>query len=96
VTGYELHDQGSIPGRGKEYFSPPVCPTGSGGDPPSYLMLTWGTFPGLKQSGMKLTTHLLSPEDIKNWWSYTLLALRLHNVVIIKCRKDFSIIIIIM
>jgi hypothetical protein len=102
MTGYELDDQGSIPGRGKIYFSSPVCPSSSGDYPASYLMHTWSIFPELKQRGVKLTAYLLCPEETSSEECvqlYTHIALWYSCIFItcssFECRKDFSIIIII-
>jgi hypothetical protein len=44
--GYGLDGQGSIPGRGRRFFSSPQCPDWLCDPPASYLMGTRGSFPG--------------------------------------------------
>jgi hypothetical protein len=48
VSDYGLDDRGSIPDRGRGFFSSPCVQTGSGAHPASYPMGTWGPFPGDK------------------------------------------------
>jgi hypothetical protein len=48
VSDYDLDDRGSIPDRGRGFFSIPSIQTGSGAHPASYLMGTGGSFPGGK------------------------------------------------
>jgi hypothetical protein len=59
VSDYRLHDQGSIPSRGKDFSSRFCVQTGSGVHPASCAMGTGGgPFPGLKPGrGVTLTTH---------------------------------------
>jgi hypothetical protein len=49
VSDYGLDDRGSIPGRGRGFFSSSLCvQTSSGAHPASYPMGTGGPFPGGK------------------------------------------------
>jgi hypothetical protein len=48
VSDYGLDNGGSIPGRGRGFFSSPCVHTGSGAHPASYLMGTGVFAPGGK------------------------------------------------
>jgi len=49
--GYELGDQGWIPGRGREFFLHHRVQTGSVAHPVSYTMCTGGSFKGDEEAG---------------------------------------------
>jgi hypothetical protein len=58
VSDYRLDDQGSIPGRGKDFSSILCFHTRSEAHPASYPVCTGGPLPGEKRGrGVTLTTH---------------------------------------
>jgi hypothetical protein len=64
--------RGFIPGRGKRLFSPLyVVQTGSGANPTSYPMVTWGSFPGVKRPGREADHLPPTSAEVNNTWIYT-------------------------
>jgi hypothetical protein len=67
VSDYGLDNRGSIPDRGRRFFSSPYVQTGSGAHPASYPMGTGGPFPGGKARPGRDTDHSPpSSAEVKN------------------------------
>jgi hypothetical protein len=60
----------SKPGRSKRIPLLQNFPIGSGAHPPSYLMDTVGTFPGVMRPGRDANYSPLPTAKVKNGWSY--------------------------
>jgi hypothetical protein len=72
VSDYELDNRGSIPDRGRGFFSSPCVPTGSGAHPASYPMGTGCSFLGGKaQPGRDADHSSPSSAEVKYESSYT-------------------------
>jgi hypothetical protein len=67
VSDYGLDDRGSIPDRGRGFFSSPCVQTSSGAHPASYSMGTGGSFPGSKARPGRDADHSPpSSAEVKN------------------------------
>jgi hypothetical protein len=66
TSDYGLDYRGSIPDRGRGFFSSPCVQTGSGAHPTSYPMVTGGPFPGGKlRPGRDADHSPLSSAEVK-------------------------------
>jgi hypothetical protein len=58
VMGCGLESWGSIPGKGRRFFSSPLCPHHLGAHPDSYPVGTRDFSPGIGGRGVEVTTDL--------------------------------------
>jgi hypothetical protein len=73
ATGYGLDDRGvgiRVPG-GSRIFTSPIVQTGSVVHATSYIIGTWGSFPGVKRPGREADHSPPTSAEVKKMWTYT-------------------------